>query len=194
MLQKREMVYRHILERYFGDRQTQFTQLGLSKLFDISLSTVNNALKPVRSMGAIEVRARSLAITDAKKLLIYWATIRNFERDIIYSTRYEASAREIEKLVPSVSVFTAFSAYHFTYQDSPADYSEVYFYIDKTGITETKQRFPKRAGPPNVIVLEPDIFLGKNIVSPPHLFADLWNIRAWYAKDFLDALEKRMFQ
>ena len=32
----------------------------------------------------------------------------------------------------------------------------------------------------------------KNAVSLAHLYADLWNLPTWYAKDFLNALELKM--
>ena len=193
MLQKREIVYRHLLERYFGKRETRFTQLGLSKKFSISLSTVSNALAPLRSIGAVSVLPRSFVIADAHKLLVFWATSRRLERDIIYMTRYDGPVTEVEKSMPSETVFTAYSAYRMLYGDAPADYSEVYAYARRESIGGLRRRFPKNDGPPNIIILEADPFLSKDIVSPPQMFADLWNIRSWYAKEFVDALEKRLF-
>jgi len=193
MLQKKGIIYRHMLDCYFEDHQTRFTQLEISKRFNLSLSTVSNAISPLRSMGAIIVKKRSFELTDPKKALLYFATIRNLEKDISYSTRFEAPAREIEKLVPSGTVFTAYSAFRIIYQDAPADYSEVYAYLTEEGVAEVKRRFPPKSGPANVIFLQADPFIRKNAVSPSQLFADLWNIRSWYAKEFLDAIEKRLF-
>ena len=193
MLSKKEIVYRYLLDQYFEKKQFKFTQSELAKLFHISLSTVNNALKPLRAMGAVEVKSRSFNMLDAKKLILYWATVRKFEKDIIYATRYEDSVSEIEKLMTSNAVFTAYSAYRFTYKDAPADYSEVYIYISKEELSEIKERFQARNGPPNIFVLEKDPFIRKNKVLSSQIFVDLWNIRTWYAKEYLDAIEKRLF-
>lgn len=191
MLQKKEWVYRELLDSYFEKHRTDFTQLELSRKFSISLSTVNNAISPLRSMGAIDVKARKFSLVDAKKMLFYWATVRSPEKDIVYSTRYEAPVQEIEKLMPSSSSFTAFSAYRLIYREAPADYSGVYLYSRE--IDEIKARFPPQKGPANIFVLEAGPFIRKNAVSPSQIFADLWNIRSWYAKEFLDALERRLF-
>lgn len=186
---KKETVYDFILSEAIEKKRRTFTQSELSKKFGISLSTVNNALCPLAAMGAIEKRARSFVLVDAKKALLYWATIRKFEKDIVYRTRIELPVSEIEKSVPSSAVFTAYSAYKYLFKDVPADYSEVYFYVPESELAEVKTRFPERKGPPNVFVLPGS---GKNSVSKPHLFADLWNIKTWYAKEFLQALEKRL--
>ncbi|NYZ74027.1 HTH domain-containing protein [Candidatus Micrarchaeota archaeon] len=193
MLSKKEIVYRDILERWLEGHQTRFTQLELSKKFSISLSTVSNALSPLRAMGAIDVRARHFELVDAKKTMLYWATIRGLGKDTAYSTRYEAPPGEIERLMPAGVSFTAFSAYRFMYKDAPADYSEVYAYADTAALDEARRRFPPAAGPPNVFVLKADPFIRKGVVSAPQAFVDLWNLRTWYARDFADALERRMF-
>jgi len=193
MLQKKEMIYRHILERYFQAKEISFTQLELSERFGVSLSTVSNALAPLREMAMIEVKTRGFVLLDAKKLLLFFATVRTMAKDRIYATRFEAPVQEIERLMPSDVVFTAYSAYRLAYNDAAADYSEVYVYATQDTLAEIKKRFPPRDGPQNVIVLEADPFISKGRVSPPQLFADLWNVGSWYAKEFLDALEKRLF-
>jgi DNA-binding transcriptional ArsR family regulator len=194
MLQKKEIVYRDILERFFERRQTRFTQLELSKKFSISLSTVSNALAPLRSLGAVEVRPRYFELVDAKKMLLYWATTRRLDRDVVYSTRYEAPPGEMEKLMPSGVSFTAFSAYRFLFKEAPADYGEVYVYAGDAVLKELKRRFPASGGPPNVFVLEADPYICKDTVSIPQLFVDLWNLRSWYAKEFVNALELRLLE
>ncbi len=194
MLRKKEIIYRHLLGRYFEKRETRFTQLGLSKKFGISLSTVSNALAPLRSIGAVSVLPRSFVIADARKLLLFWATSRRLERDVLYRTRYDGPVAEAEKSMPPETVFTAYTAYRMLYGDVPADYSEVYAYARMEDLGALKRRFPPKDGPPNVIILEADPFLEKGVVSPPQMFADLWNIRSWYAKEFVDALEKRLFR
>lgn len=191
MLNK-EIIYREILTQFLENKQTVFTQLALSKKFKFSLSTVNNALKPLVAIGAVHVKTRGFELSDAKKLLLYWATVRNLEKDILYSTRIELPVTELEKLVPSNAGFTAYSAYRLKFKDAPADYSELYFYVPENELGEVKRRFPKNKGPANVIVLKSDKFLKKGIAPLPQVFVDLWNLKTWYAKDFVNALEERL--
>ncbi|MEW6529118.1 MAG: hypothetical protein AB1391_04465 [Candidatus Micrarchaeota archaeon] len=186
---KKELAYNYILTEAIEGKRYTFTQLEISKRFRISLSTVNNALAPLVSIGAIEKKARSFVLADMKKMLYYWATTRKFERDIVYKTRIELPVSKIERLVPSSAVFTAYSAYRCIFHDVPADYSEVYFYIPENELDEIKKRFQQKKGPPNVFAL---VGFWKNVVSKPLLFTDLWNIKTWYAREFLHALEKRL--
>ena len=168
------------------------TQLFLSKKFKFSLSTVNNALKPLEEIGAITKRQRGFEVVDIKKMLIYWASVRRLSKDILYKTNSNMKIMKIESSLPYGCIFTAFSAYRILYNDAPADYSEVYVYTDKKTIDEIKRRFPENNGPENLIVLEKDRFLNGKTTSLPQIYADLWNIKEWYAKDFINALGKRL--
>lgn len=191
---KKEIIYRELLSEATESKTLEFTQLALSKKFGFSLSTVNNALKPLEQMGAIEKRGRSFLLTDVKKILTYWATARNLQRDILYSTRAEMPVQKIEGSMPQGIVFTAYSGYRFLFRESPADYGEVYLYAGKKELEEITERFPLKKGPPNLFILEKDPFMGEGEIAPlPQLYVDLWNLREWYARDFLDALERRMF-
>lgn len=191
---KKEIIYSELLNRFVKDGEVKFKQLGLSKKFGFSLSTVNNAIRPLAGIGAIELGPRGFVLVDARKALLYWATTRRLERDIEYTTRDERGVVEIEKEVPSTAVFTCYSAYKFKYGDVPADYSEVYFYLPEDDMDEAKERFPERKGPANVFVLKLTRMLevDEGMVMPPQLYVDLWNLRMWYAKDFLSALEERL--
>lgn len=190
---KKEVIYREILTRAIKKREVNFKQLALAKKFGFSLSTVNHALKPLVSIGALEVGSRGFKLIDIKKMLLYWATVRKFEKDIVYSTRKEESIAGIEKSVPASAVFTCYTGYKFLFKDVPADYSEVYFYLPEEDVEEAKLRFPARKGPANVFVLKADKWLKKYKIAPvAQLFADLWNLKAWYAGDFVKALEERL--
>lgn len=194
MLKKKEVVYREILTQALQHNQFSFTQLHLSKKFNISLSTVNNALKPLERIGIIEKRTRSFTLIDTRKLLLFWASERKLNKDIIYTTRSELSLKKIESLMPSKTSFTAYTAYRLQFNDAPADYGEVYVYSNQKTLEEIKERFPPKKGHANIIVLEKDQFLSNNPTMPlPQIYVDLWNIKEWYAKDYLDALEKRLF-
>jgi len=190
---KKEILYREMLTEALESKILSFTQLALSKKFGFSLSTVNNALKPLEQIGAIEKRERSFRIVDVQKLLTFWATTRNLAKDIVYSTRAEMPVQKIEGSMPAGATFTAYSGYRFLFNESPADYGEAYVYADEKALEEIKKRFPEKKGPPNIFVLVKDAFMPERIAPKAQIYADLWNLKEWYAKDFLDALERRMF-
>ena len=196
-MKKLEIIYRELLDNVFEKKHVTFTQLGLAKQFSFSLSTVHHALKPLREIGAITMRQRAFDVVDTRKLLYYWATIRKFNKEIMYATRVEAPVQELERLVPSPAIFTAFSGYRLLFKEAPADYSELYFYIPESELAEVKERFPKQEnGPQNVFALKADEVLltqKRSIVSKSQLFVDLWNCKQWYAHEFRKKLEARLF-
>jgi hypothetical protein len=101
---------------------------------------------------------------------------------------------KIEGSMPSGAIFTAFSGYRLLFKEAPADYSEVYVYADEKALKEIKERFPAKPGPPNIVVLAKDAYLERGPIVPvSQIYADLWNIKEWYAKEYLDALERRLF-
>ena len=191
-MKRKEGVYLYLLEKY---RSGKITQQWIALALGISLSTVNNALKPLRKMQAIEIKPRELIVRDGEKILAYWATIRKLEKDTIYATHVRLPVKEIENSMPANVIFTAFSGYKFLFNDVPADYSEVYIYADEKTLVEIKKRFPTKKGPKNLFVLQRSEALRKmsKITAPPSLlFVDLWNVKGWYAKDFLNALGEKL--
>lgn len=185
-----EIIYREIMYNAIEGKKRELTQAELSRKLSASLSTVNLALQNLKNMGAVEIHARNFHVIDVKKILYYWASIRNLNKDIIYSTRIEQSVREIEKSMPDNVVFSAYSAYKFIYNDVPADYSEVYVYGDY----ELKKRFPENKGVPNLFVLKKDKGLEQygNTTTIANTFVDLWNLKEWYAKEFVKAIEGKL--
>ena len=151
-MKKTELIYRAILQSV--ENKTVLTQLELAKALEISLSTVNNALLPLRKMGAIKVNRRNFHVINVKKILYYWASVRNLEKDIIYKTRAEGIVSEIEKQMPPNVVFAAYTAYKFKFKDVAADYSEVYVYCNDADLKELIKRFPKNNNNPNLFVLK----------------------------------------
>ncbi len=170
-MKKIEFVYREILFQAMENKNRKLTQAGLSKSLGLSLSTVNHALKPLRKMGAVRIKQRSLEVVNPRKILLYWASTRNIEKDIIYSTRVQKHAEEIEKAMPWEVVFGAYSAYKFMFNSMPADYSEVYIY--SADIEEIKKRFPENKNPPNLFVLKKEF----EKMTIAHLSVDLWNLK-----------------
>src|SRR3989344_239339 len=186
-MKKVEFVYRNILYQVMENRNKTMTQLELSKSLNISLSTVNHALTPLKRMGAIRIKLRSFEVVDGKKILLYWASVRNLEKDIIYKTRIDKMVVDIEKNMPDDVIFGAYSAYKFKFEKMPADYSEVFVYSNN--LEEIKKRFPENKNVPNLFVLKKDF----NDMTLANLFVDLWNLKEWYAKEFLKNLEEDIY-
>ena len=186
-MKRKEIVYREILYNAIEEKKMKFTQLELSRKLGISLSIVNEAIGKLSDIGGVKIEQRSFRILDIKKILYYWASLRNLKKDIVFETRVEMPVSEIEKNMPEV-VYTAYSGYKFRFKDVPADYSEVYVYSDN--IEEIKKRFPKNDNMPNLFALKRD----KNMkgITLAGIFVELWNLKEWYAKEFLEAMEKRL--
>lgn len=189
---KKETIWRHILHKALSEKQFSFTQKHLAEYLKISTSTVFNALKVPRKLGAVEVTGRFFRLRDAEKLLLLWATQRNLKNDLLYQTYVDLPAQKIEGLMPSNIIFGAFSAYRLSYNDVPADYGVVYVYAGDPA--EIKRRFPKIKGEPNLFVLKADDGLAVFGKATPAVqtFVDLWNMPQWYARDFLDALKQKI--
>lgn len=193
-MKKTGIIYQKILFDAIENKRFRFTQLELSKNLNISLSTVNNALKPLDKIGGISIEKRYFKITDVEKILLFWATKRNLDKDIIYQTNVNLPISDIEKNLPSKIIYTAYSAYKFRFNDVPADYSEVIVYTNN--LDEIKSRFPLKKGHPNLIILkknkEMDKLAKNNIAPLAQIYVDLWNLGTWYAKEFLKAIEDFM--
>lgn len=186
---KKEWVYREILYQSLEKKTNFLTQSFLSEKCEVSLGNVNHALAVLVSMGAIEKKPRGFQVINSKKILLYWASIRNLDKDIIYRTTSNKSIMEIEKEMPQVA-FTAYSGFKFKFGSIPSDYSEVFVYGDKEKV---KERFPKKEGRPKIILLELDDHLKKFRQIPiAQLFVDLWNINSWYSQEFLRELEMKI--
>jgi len=189
-MKQTEIVYREVLYQAIEKKNNNLTQAELSRTLNLSLSTVNNAIKHLENIGSININPRNFRVIDIKKILYFWASVRSLQKDILYRTRIERPVIEIEKLMPNDIVFSAYSSYKFTFKDVPADYSEVYIYGDE----KIKERFPEKKGIPNLFVLKKDDLMdryGKK-TTIANTFVDLWNIKEWYAKEFLKEMEKKI--
>ena len=192
---KKEIIWRDILYRAIEKKETKFRQKDLAVKFGFSLSTVFNALKAPRSAGAIEVTGRGFRVIDSEKFLYLWATQRNMEKEIIYKTYIPKSPAKIEGEMPNGVIFSGCSAYIMKYQNAPADYAKVYVYAEGDDLEKIKNRFSKNKSEPNLFVLKSDAYLQKFGVLAPdiQIFVDLWNLKDWYAKDFIKALKDKLF-
>jgi len=192
IMRRTEFVYRELLFQALEKGKGRFTQKGMAERLGMPISNVNNALKPLRRMNAVKVRPRGFSVVNPKKILLYWASTRNMEKDVVYRTRVELPVQEIEKRMASDVVFGAYSAFRFRFGQVAADYSEVYVYAEE--LDEMKERFPEKKGNPNLVVLQKDAVMegyGKT-GSIGQIFADLWNLPEWYARDFLKELEAKI--
>lgn len=192
-MKKTEQVLREILYQTIEKNNYTFTQLDLSKKLNISISTINSAIKKLERMNAINIKKMNFSVIDTKKILYFWASIRNLDKDIIYKTRVEMSVKEIEKNLPDI-IYGGYSAYKFKFKDVPADYSEIYVYASDEELKEIKKRFPEKDSNPNLFVLNADNNLKKygKTGSTCQIFVDLWNLKEWYANDFLNSLQNKL--
>ncbi|MBU1131255.1 helix-turn-helix domain-containing protein [Patescibacteria group bacterium] len=190
---KKEIIWREILYQALERKVFKFTQKNLAEKLGFSLSTVFNALKVPRQAGAVKVSGRFFEVVDMEKLLAIWATYRNLAKEVIYQTRLDLPVSQIVGQLPAEVVLGGYSAYQARFKEAPADYDKVYVYADN--LAEIKKRFPKQSGGPSLIVLKPDANL-KNYgqrLTLAQLFVDLWNLKEWQAKDFLESLKKKIF-
>jgi len=193
LMKKAEQVYREMLYQSMEKNNQVLKQSELSKKLGLSLSTVNLAVKKLERMSAVRIGKMNLKVIDPKKILYLWASMRNLEKDIIYQTRAEMPVREIEKNLPDAT-YAAYTAYKLRFKDTPADYSEVYVYADEQELEEIRKRFPQSQKSPNLYILKKDqnMKLYHKTGTIAQIFADLWNIKEWYAREFLKALEEKI--
>jgi hypothetical protein len=123
--------------------------------------------------------------------LIYWASIRELRRDIIYSTYSPLSVREIESQLPA-GVLTAYPAFRAAFGSAPTDYEQVYIYGERSRI---KRAFPPRRGKENLFVLNPDPHLKRlssgRIAPLVQVYVDLWWLGS-PAKKFVWKLDQKL--
>ncbi|MGB9706504.1 MAG: hypothetical protein ACPLXP_00305 [Microgenomates group bacterium] len=191
-MKKIEIIWRELLYEAIEKKNQQFTQQKLAEKFGFSTSTVFQALKAPRKMGAVRVTGRFFILEDPEKLLYHWASVRNLKKDIIFSGKVELPILEIESQMPPGIVFGGYTAGRFILGEPPADYSKVFVYSQNG--QEVKQRFELKKGQPNLFVLKADPFL-KNYGEHTCLvqtFVDLWNLDDWYAKEFVNSLKRKI--
>ena len=192
-MKNQEKIFRELLYKAIEKKEFKLTQSELSKKLAVSLSIVNSAIKKLASIGAVKISKRSFNILDIKKILYFWASLRNLEKDIIFKARIEAPVREIERAMPDV-IFTAYTAYKLKFKDVPADYSEVYVYAEEKELEKIKSRiksFKVSEKNPNFFALKKDSALAMHKELPlAQIFVDLWNLKEWYAKEFINSFNK----
>lgn len=189
---KIEVIWRELLFEALEKRKRQFTQKELAEKFGFSTSTIFQALKIPRKMGAVRVTGRFFTLDDPEKLLYHWASVRTPQKDLAYQTRADLPVLEIEGQMPPQVIFGTFSAFRQRFRETPADYDQVYVYA--LTLEEIKRRFPPQKGPANLFILAADPFLSTYGPLTPlgQTFVDLWNLKEWYAKEFVTALREKI--
>lgn len=191
-MKKIEIIWRDILEE--AKKSTIFEQKKLAQKYGFSTSTVFAALFPLRNTGAITVTGRNFRVTNMEKILLFWATHRHLQKDVLYQTYVGLPVLEIEGLVDNQTIFGAYSAARMMLKSSPADYDKVYVYHPHPEVLS--QRFPNNnSQPPNLFIIKQDQYLSKYGKTTPisQTYVDLWNLSDWYAADFIKALKEKFY-
>ena len=198
-MKKIEIIWRELLFQAIekknppaGEADRQFTQKDLSLKFNFSTSTIFQALKIPRKMGAVRVTGRFFVLEDPEKLLYHWASVRNIQKDVVFTGYVASPIFEIEGNMPSDVIFAGFSAARRILGVSPADYDKVFVYTKN--IDFIKKRFDFRKGRENLIVLRQDPFLAKygSLTTLSQTFVDLWNLPSWQAKEYVNVLKEKI--
>lgn len=194
-MQKIETIWHNLLWEALEKGEFRHTQKSLSEHFGCSLSTVNLAVQSLARVGGIKVSGKFFTVINLKKILYYWATHRNLDRDVIYKTYVDEPISEIEGRIPDGAIFACYTGAKEILKEAPSDYSKVYFYFNENDLDTVKNRFPfEKSENPNLFVLKTS-FRQRDygqISTLPQTFVDIWNLSDWYAKDFLEALERRI--
>lgn len=191
-MKKIEIIWRELLFQTIEKKNRRFTQKDLAKKFGFSTSTIFQALKVPRKMGAIRDTGRFFILENPEKLLYYWASIRNPKKDLILKGRVNLPIFEIEGRVPSQAIFGGYTAFRQKFRIAPADYDKVLIYAPNKELVE--KRFKIEKGRENLFVFKADKFL-KNYgqVTPlAQTFVDLWNLKDWYANEFTKTLKEKI--
>ena len=195
-MKKIETIWHYILHEALTNHRVQHTQQEIARTLGYSLSTVNHALAVPTANGSIRKAGKYFLLADGKKLLYYWASVRSFEADIIYQTTMNQPITELEGLVPPQSIYACYSAARQILMEPPADYDKLYVYLPSIDLATFQNRFPptKKSTHTNVIVLTQAHNMERYGTSTTltQTFVDIWNLRDWYAKEFVLALEKKI--
>ncbi len=192
-MKKIETVWCQLLYDILEKQQAHFQQQKLAKKLDLSLSTVNHALKNLRQMGAVQIGGRGGQVIDYEKILMHWANYRQLNQDIVWRRKLSGSVLEIEGLLPPGSILGAYSAVRHWFGEAPADYSTVYVYHLQPQLLI--KRFEGQSGRETELVClkpAPKIPLRKETTTLAHTFVDLWNLTDWMAKEFINRIKEEI--
>lgn len=196
-MKKIETIWHHLLWEAMEHKQFRHTQQELSHTFGYSLSTVHHAVTRVARVGAVRIGTKSFVLENVKKLLYYWASVRNLKNNVRYSTYYGGPILTAQSELPAGGLYGGYTAARHLLGQAPADYDKLYYYCPD--VADFKKRFPENhAHPDNIFVLTlPSIpsYIKRypgGTTSLPHTFVDTWNMNDWFAADYIKALEEKI--
>lgn len=85
-MKKIETIWHYIFYEALTHKQFKFIQQELTIRFSYSLSTIHYAIGVPTSIGATRKESKFFVRAHFMKLLLYWASVRNLSRLIIYQT------------------------------------------------------------------------------------------------------------
>jgi hypothetical protein len=190
MLNKTEIIWRHLLVEAMEHENRRSSISELAKRFDMAVSTVHRALVVPRAMGAIEPLRSGLVLRDPMRLLLHWAGTRRFAHDRPLKVHTGLSVVAIQDRLPQGTVVTGAAAYSRRFSNDVADYSTVYCY--HADPVEVLNVVPDKVGEPDLVVLEPDPFLSDygSVASVPQTYVDLFVTSGWQAQRFLHRMNE----
>lgn len=212
-MKKIETIWNYLLSTAIKENKFKYQQKQLAEHFGYSLSTVHHALEVPSKQGAVRKEGKFFVLQDWRKLLYYWASVRNLSKDEIAWAFLDVPVSERESLALSDSAFAAYSAAQRWLGEPPADFEKVYFYLPEKRVAQWQERYSvedeggkgrvvqaefgtslsqrERA---NVIALRrpEQVDMKDGYTSLPLTFVDIWNLPDWYATDFTKALENKI--
>jgi hypothetical protein len=192
VLNKTETVWRHLLVEAIEHENRRSSITELVKAFDFAPSTVHRALAAPRAIGAVDASYSGIVVRDPMRLLLHWAGSRNMAHDQPRKIHTGLPVLEIQHRLPPAVVVTGAAAYARRYRNDVADYTTVFcYYPDPAAVLKV---VPDKAGEPDLVILEPDPFLGRYgpIASVPQTYVDLFVTAGWQAQRFLHRMNERL--
>ena len=190
---KEERIYREIL---IGVQRKKglFYQNRVSKECGVSIGLVNKTIKKLERQSSIQKKVKGFSVIDPSKVLLYWATRRNIQKDVSTKFCIKKDISSIEKTLPSCVIFTGYSGWRLSTGRTPVDYREVYVYMKKKDedkidlwLNENK---PSKGLENLFIMCIDDLHLinnsEKNIAPIPQIFVDLYSMGGLSSKYFLN--------
>ncbi len=192
MLTKTEIVWRHLLVEAIENENRRSSITELSKVLNLGPSTIHHALLAPRAMGAVGSLNSWLVTLDPMRLLLHWAGTRNMTRDRPIKVHTGLSVLEIQRRLPPNAIVTGAAAYARRYRNDVADYTAVYCYLSNP--QPLLRSMPKKAGEPDLVIMEPDPLLGDygEIACVPQTYVDLFVTAGWQAQRFLHRMNERL--
>jgi len=191
-MKKEEKIFREILIGMLGKRE-KFYQKEISEICKVSIGLVNKVVSKLEEQGSIQRKIKGFSVIDPNKILMYWATKRNLNKDLSEKYYIKKSVTDIEKTLPNCVIFTAYSGWRLLTGRTPADYREIYVYVpvEKKELMRLwlKENKPSKGLENLFIIYTDDEHLiknsKKNIAPVPQIFVDIYSLAGISNKYFL---------